>query len=33
MSAQGVVKVLGHQQAVEQAAGQRPGWMELLKVL
>jgi hypothetical protein len=33
MSAQGVVKVLGQQQAVEQAAGQRPGWMELLKVL
>jgi Zn-dependent M16 (insulinase) family peptidase len=33
MSAQGVVKVIGHQQAIEEAAGQRPGWMELLKVL
>jgi len=33
VSSKGVVKVLGYQQAIEAAAGQQPGWMDVLKVL
>ncbi|MCX5895739.1 MAG: insulinase family protein [Proteobacteria bacterium] len=29
----GLVKVLGSQQAIEEVAAQRPGWLELVKVL
>ena len=33
VSSKGVVKVLGYQQAIDEAAGKRPGWMDVLKVL
>ena len=33
VNAKGVVKVLGYQQAIEEAAAQRPGWMEVMKIL